>query len=143
MTRDLYERALVQYQSYVGDPIATIDQALAREPDFVLGHAFRALVLMTFGERRFAEQARVSLTSAEAFLGRGSDHERGLVAAARALVDGDWGRACDLLDRLLVDRPHDMLAIQTAHLFDFFRGDALNLRNRIARVLPRWSPDVP
>jgi tetratricopeptide (TPR) repeat protein len=44
---------------------------------------------------------------------------------------------------VLVDHPRDMLAIQTAHLFDFYRGDALNLRNRIARVLPAWSPDLP
>ncbi len=26
---------------------------------------------------------------------------------------------------------------------DFFRGDSLNLRNRISRVLPHWSPSVP
>jgi tetratricopeptide (TPR) repeat protein len=26
---------------------------------------------------------------------------------------------------------------------DFFRGDSLNLRNRISRVLPHWSPAVP
>lgn len=36
--RELYERALVQYRSYVGDPIATIDEALRHAPDFVLGH---------------------------------------------------------------------------------------------------------
>jgi tetratricopeptide (TPR) repeat protein len=142
-THDLYERALAQYQSYVGDPIATIDEALAQSPDFVLGHAFKAMVLMTFGERRFAESARVSVTSAEALLGRATPRERGLIAAARALVDGDWSRACAVLDRLLVDHPRDLLALQTAHLFDFYRGDSLNLRNRIVRVLPEWSPDVP
>ena len=33
--------------------------------------------------------------------------------------------------------------MQTAHLLDFYRGDALNLRNRISRVLPHWSAGVP
>ena len=86
----LYEQALDQYHRYVGDPIATIDQALADSPDFVLGHAFRALVLMTFGERRFAEQARVSVTSAEALLRRASDRERfrGGPAATRCARQG-------------------------------------------------------
>jgi len=140
---DLYERALVQLHGYVGDPIATIEQALAHAPDFVLGHAFRALALLTSGERRFAEKARVSVVSAEALLPRAHPRERALVAAARALLDGDWGRACALLDRSLVDHPRDILASQVAHLLDFFRGDSLNLRNRIARVLPHWSADVP
>ena len=145
MTRplDQYDEALVQYRTYRGDPVATIDAALASEPDFILGHALRALVLMTYGERRFAERARVSVVAAEALLARATPHERGLVAAARALVDGDWAGACAALDRVLVDHPRDMLAIQTAHLFDFFRGDALNLRNRIARVLPQWTAHDP
>ena len=139
----LYEQALGQLQSYVGDPISTIEEALKHAPDFVLGHAFRALALMTFTERRFAERARVSVASAESLLGRAHPRERGLVAAARSLVEGDWGGACTALDRVLVDHPRDALALQAAHLIDFFRGDSLNLRNRIARVLPAWSADVP
>jgi hypothetical protein len=41
-----------------------------------------------------------------------------------------------------VRNPRDILALQVAHLMDFYRGDALNLRNRVARVLPHWSPAV-
>jgi tetratricopeptide (TPR) repeat protein len=138
-----YDEALVQYQTYRGDPIATIDEVLAVTPDFVGGHAFRALVLMTYAERRFAERARISVVAAESLLVRATPRERGLVAAARALVDGDWTAGCAALDRVLVEHPLDLLAIQTAHLFDFLRGDALNLRNRIARVLPQWSSSIP
>jgi tetratricopeptide (TPR) repeat protein len=140
---ELYEKALVQYQSYVGDPVATIEAALRHAPDFVLGHAFRATALMTLSERRFAEQARVSVASAEALLPQANPRERGLVTAARRLVDGDWDGACAALDRVLVDHPRDAFAVQSAHLMDFFRGDALNLRNRVSRVLPHWSPSVP
>src|SRR5690606_16939333 len=55
----------------------------------------------------------------------------------------DWGGACAAFDRVLVDHPRDAFALQTAHLFDFYRGDALNLRNRVSRVLPHWTPSVP
>ncbi len=65
------------------------------------------------------------------------------MAAARQLVDGDWDAACAAFDRVLVDHPRDAFAIQSAHVMDFFRGDALNLRNRVSRVLPHWSPGVP
>jgi tetratricopeptide (TPR) repeat protein len=140
---DLYETALLQYHSYVGDPIATIDQALAEAPDFVLGHAFRAGVLMMFSEQRFAPEARASVEAAEAQSRPANARERGLTQAARRLVDGDWDGACRAYDQVLVDHPRDAFAIQTAHLVDFLRGDALNLRNRISRVLPHWSARVP
>ncbi len=55
----------------------------------------------------------------------------------------EWDEASRTLEAVLVDHPRDALALQTAHLMDFFRGDALNLRNRVARVLPHWSATVP
>ena len=140
---DLYETALRQYHSYVGDPIATIDQALAEAPEFVLGHAFRAGVLMMFSEQRFVPEARASVVAAENRSSQANERERGLTRAARRLVDGDWDGACRIYDRVLVDDPRDAFAVQTAHLLDFYRGDALNLRNRISRVLPHWSAGVP
>lgn len=142
-TLALYEKALREYQSYVGDAVATIDLALAARPDFVLGHAFRAGVLMGFGERRFQRMAADSVAAAESLLAGANAREQGLVAAARQLVDGDWHGACASYDRVLVASPRDAFALQTAHLFDFYRGDALNLRNRVTRVLPQWSSDLP
>jgi tetratricopeptide (TPR) repeat protein len=139
----LYETALGQYQSYVGDPIATVDGALAEAPDFALGHLFRATVLMTFTEQQYAAQAGGSVEAAERHLTSANDRERGLAQAARRLVDGDWHGACAAFDRVLVDHPRDVFAAQSAHVMDFFRGDALNLRNRISRILPAWSPSVP
>jgi tetratricopeptide (TPR) repeat protein len=144
-TLDLFEVAVHQFQSYTGDPLATIDRALSMPKDFALGHAFRAAALITAAEQRFFDMARPSVAALEALVERGAanDRERGLAVALRALVDGDWARACALFDRVLVAYPRDVIALQTAHLFDFARGDAQNLRNRVSRVLPSWSPDVP
>src|SRR5262245_32103825 len=138
-----FERALRSYQNYVGDPIATIDTVLAEHPDFVLGHVFRSAVLMTAGERRVVAEADRSLRSAESLTGTANDREKGLMRATRQLVNGDWHAACSGYDAVLTEYPRDSLALQTAHLFDFYRGDALNLRNRVARVLPHWDKSVP
>src|SRR5688500_1523722 len=129
---ELYDKALREYQSYIGDAVATIDQALALQPDFVLGHAFHAGVLTSSGARRFTDHARHSVIAAEKCASKANDRERGLLAAARTLVDGDWLAGCAAYDKVLVESPRDAFAIQTAHLFDFFRGDALNLRNRVS-----------
>jgi tetratricopeptide (TPR) repeat protein len=138
-----YEVALGAFRSYVGDPVLAIDTALERSSDFVLGHLFRAIALYLVAERSFAASAGRSLIEAEARRSLANDRERRLMDAIRALVDGDWDRACDGLDGLLARYPRDALALQTAHLMDFFRGDALNLRNRIARVLPYWDHSTP
>lgn len=140
---ELCDQALLQYQTYIGDPVATLDQALSLQPDFVLAHAVKAGILMTFGEARFAKLAMESVAAAEKLLSRANDRERGLVTAAQKLVQGAWDTGCTIYDRVLVDYPRDIFAAQTAHLMDFYRGDALNLRNRITRILPYWSPRVP
>jgi tetratricopeptide (TPR) repeat protein len=144
-TLDIFEQAIVEFQSYVGDAVGTIDRALETRPDFALGHAFKVAALATFGEARFFELARPSLAALEALVERGTanDRERALAVALRRLIDGDWHGASVLFDRALLANPRDIIALQTAHLFDFARGDALNLRNRVTRVLPAWSRDVP
>ena len=132
-----YEASLRSYQNYVGDPIAKIDSVLTEHEDFVLGHVFRSAVLMTAGERRVVADADRSLRRAETLAGSANDREKGLIRATRLLVNGDWHAACAAYDAVLAEHPRDIFALQTAHLFDFYRGDALNLRNRVARVLSR------
>jgi hypothetical protein len=58
-----FEAALRQFQSYTGDPIATIDSALAEAPDFVAGHLFRGLAFFSMSERRCTD-VRKSLADA-------------------------------------------------------------------------------
>ena len=48
---DRFEAALGQLQRYRGDPFATIDEALAHDPEFVIGHIFRALAAAMMWER--------------------------------------------------------------------------------------------
>jgi hypothetical protein len=138
-----YETALDQYQSYVGDPVATLDATLAGAPDFVMGHLFKALAIFTATEKQFLPVAEASYAEAMRHLGRATDRERALARATRRLLDGDWDAGCRLLDLVLMDHPRDALALQVAHLMDFYRGDAQNLRNRVSRVLPHWDESLP
>lgn len=138
-----YAAALEAMQTYIGDPVSHIEQALSAEPGFLMGHLLRATALSLTSERRFARDAAASLEVAESLVGQANPREKGVTQAVRALVAGDWDAACRRFDLVLADHPTDAFSLQAAHLLDFLRGDALNLRNRIARVLPRWSPDVP
>ena len=143
MALEPYERSLAALRTYRGDPIAPLDEALRASPDFAGAHAAKALILMTFFERRFSRDALEVLEAGAGALARGNARERALADAAWSLAMGQWQRGAAILDRVLVDQPRDILAIQVAHLVDFVRGDALNLRNRISRVLPAWAPSTP
>ena len=138
-----FETALAAARTYRGDPIAPLDAALALDPSFATAYAAKALILMTFYERRFSADALAVLDAGASALARGTAREKALAAAARQLAEGDWHGGVAALDRVLVDHPRDILAVQVAHLMDFARGDALNLRNRISRVLPHWSTSLP
>jgi len=138
-----YETALKQFQTYVGDPVATVDAALAESPDFVMGHLLKALALLTQSEKQLVAATEAALGEAMRHHASANDRERGLMLAVRRFLDGDWDDGCRQLDHVLVDHPRDALAVQAAHLMDFYRGDALNLRNRLSRVLPHWDETVP
>lgn len=142
-TSDRFELALRQFHSYRGDPLATLDTALAEDPGFALGHLFRAECLLLTTEAGFVPEARASFARAQALEPRMNARERGHLLAVRRWLDGDWDGACRAWDRVLVEHPRDALALQAAHLGDFYRGDARSLRDRVERVLPHWNESIP
>ncbi|MGD9538667.1 MAG: tetratricopeptide repeat protein [Alphaproteobacteria bacterium] len=140
---DGYEKALAEFNCYVGDPLATINGVLEADPSFVMGHALRAHLLLLSTEKAAEPELRKSVEAAEALSNHANERERGHVRAARAWLDGDYQGTPDLLEKVLTDHPRDLLALQVAHLTDFFVGDSQSLRDRVARVLPAWDAKMP
>jgi tetratricopeptide (TPR) repeat protein len=139
----IYETALRALNIYRGDPVAIIEEALAADPDFVMGHVLRASVLATMWERSVVPKIADSLARLKDLHNRSNDRERRHAHALERWAAGDWNGMRAELDRLLVDYPRDLLALQVGHLADFFHGDRDNLRGRVARALPAWSRDDP
>ena len=52
------------------------------------------------------------------------------------MLEGHW-------DRVLTAYPRDALPLQSAHLTDFYLGDATNLRDRVSRVIGHWDSGMP
>ena len=104
---------------------------------------FRAGALATATDKAFEPEAAKSVEAAEALARRANDRERTHIAAVRAWLDGDWERATDLWGRASIAYPRDLLALQFAHVGDFFLGYSHMLRDRVARVLPHWNRDIP
>ena len=140
---ELYQAALHQLQSYLGDPVATIDEALAEDPDFVLGHIFRAEAYIGAWEASVLQEIEKSLRRLDELDNQANERERAHTHAIRAWAEGDWNGMRARLERLSAEYPRDVLALQIGHLTDFYHGDRDNLRNRIARSLPSLTAADP
>jgi hypothetical protein len=138
------ETALWRMASFFDAPVADIDAALAYDPQWILPHVMRANFLLSLTEPSLLKEARAAIKQAEALVPQGTtQRERAHLAAARRCANGDWHGACAAWDAILAEHPRDLYALQWAHLFDFYRGDAAQLRQRPQRVLPALPADDP
>jgi hypothetical protein len=136
-----FDRAIESFNLYRGDPVAMLDRAAGAAPAFAMAHIAKAHLYATTSEPAAMIEARTLLDTAQAL--ELNDRERSHIAALRHLVDGEWTRSALALDRHNMRYPRDLLALQSGHLIDFYRAGTRNLRDRLARVLPEWSPSVP
>ncbi|HEU4781060.1 MAG TPA: tetratricopeptide repeat protein [Steroidobacteraceae bacterium] len=140
---DLFDRAVAQFGVYQIDPLATIDEALAIDPDFVMAHCFKASLLATTSERGCEPGIAAALEAAEGRVGLALARERMHLNALRAWLSRDFAGAVKLYGDISAEHPRDLHALQIAHLFDFLLGNSTMLRDRPVQVLHAWSESDP
>jgi hypothetical protein len=140
---DKYELAVRQTAGYFGNPLATLDEALAEDPDFAAAHMLRADLAVMSSEQGALPLIRESLAAFDRIGNRATPRERAHAAAARAWLEGDFQRSVHLYGAIAIEHPRDLVALQSAHIIDFYLGDSTMLRDHIAQALPYWNHDVP
>ena len=136
-----YERALAASQSWHTGAEEHLADALAQAPDFVMAHVLAAYLRLCSRDPGSVRSARPIAQRLRAL--RSNDRERLHLAAIETTLDDDYERAKTRLAELLRLEPRDAVALQAAHAFDYATGDAAGLGERVARVLPAWSADLP
>jgi hypothetical protein len=136
-----FEHGLHELRCYIGDPVGSVDKALAESPSLVMGHVLRAYLFLMGTEPGGLPIARRAYEDAQAFPANDREHRH--LEAIRQLLQGQWRNAGLTLEDLSIDYPRDGLALQTGHQIDFFTGNSRMLRDRIARALPFWDARMP
>jgi hypothetical protein len=126
-----------------GDPFAEIERVLAGDPGCVLAHYVRAALIVRADNAAARSTLAASIAAIEAAYPDTGNPARRHAVAARAWLDGDPARAAALYGTILTDSPQDVLALVVATALDFHLGRRRTMRDRIARVLPYWSTEVP
>jgi tetratricopeptide (TPR) repeat protein len=138
---DRYQQALHEFQCYRADPVATTEQALSDSPEFVMGYVLHAYLHLMGTEPSGFEVARADWQEARRL--QTTARERSHLKVVQHLLESEWHVASRLLEDIAIEHPTDILALQVGHLVDFYTGSTRLLRDRIARALPAWSPDMP
>jgi tetratricopeptide (TPR) repeat protein len=128
-------------QCFTGDPVSTVEEAIAARPDFVMAHVLKGYLFALSTEAAAAEIAREIASVARKL--PADEREARHVAALSALGAGRWHEAGRMLAELTADHPRDALALQAGHQVDFFTGNSAMLRDRIAAALPVWDETMP
>jgi len=136
-----FDQAVSEFNVYRGDPVATVDRALAAAPEFVMAHLLKAYLLGLATEPQATAQA-MEITEQARGLAM-DEREASHLAVLDRLLRGNWTAAAMAMHLHNVQYPHDLLGLQAGHLMDFYRAGARDLRDRIARALPRWSASTP
>ncbi|TIL40696.1 MAG: tetratricopeptide repeat protein [Mesorhizobium sp.] len=136
-----YSQAVRELQCFIGDPVGSVDRAIAEDPGFVMAHVFKGYLFGLATERAAAAVAKTCHETALPLAA--TPREQAHVAALGHLAAGRWHEAARLLEDIAIEFPLDALALQTGHQIDFFTGNARMLRDRIGRALPSWQSGMP
>ncbi|KAF3689072.1 Tetratricopeptide repeat protein 38 [Channa argus] len=148
----LYDAILTQYVKWRNDETlggfeGCISAMQSADPNFVMGHVISTgleLVATTSSTRlneRLASAVRrtVELANSQDISSREKLHVRAMELFSR----GNFPKACDVWEDILVDYPTDMLALKFSHDAYFYMGAQTQMRDSVARVLPHWKPHTP
>jgi tetratricopeptide (TPR) repeat protein len=138
-----YRKAIRHGLEYRLDAMAHMTAALEADPDFVMGHCAKGLMMLGAQSTRVLDDVRVCLDAAESGLAHVTDRERANVAAMRALYEGDKRKACVLYEELLSEHPTDLFALRQVTHALFWTGRSNDLRDFVAATLHAWDEDMP
>uniref|UniRef100_A0A8C6SYQ8 Tetratricopeptide repeat protein 38 n=1 Tax=Neogobius melanostomus TaxID=47308 RepID=A0A8C6SYQ8_9GOBI len=148
----LYDAILTQYVKWRNDDTlggfeGCLSALQKADPNFVMGHVISTgldLVGTTTSPRlneRLSSAVRrtVELAQSQELTPR----ERIHVKAMQLFSQGNFPKACDAWEEILLDHPTDLLALKFAHDAYFYMGAQTPMRDSVARVLPHWKPHMP
>lgn len=136
-----YSQAVRELLCFIGDPVASVDRAISKDPGFVMAHVFKGYLFGLATERDATAAAKACHEAALPLAA--TAREEAHVLALGHLANGRWHDAARILEDIAIETPLDALALQVGHQIDFFTGNARMLRDRIARALPSWQSGMP
>jgi tetratricopeptide (TPR) repeat protein len=139
-TRSACEHILELLLTHRDNPAVEVERLLADHPYSVFGHCLRTAIIVRSNDYTARSTLAESVAVIEAACPDTDAPTRRHAAAARAWLEGDLALAAERYGAIVIDAPHDIVALAVAHALDFRLGRRRMMRNRIAQLLPAWGP---
>lgn len=144
-TARLLDHAVAGYAGARRDTRDRLAAVLASDPRCVMAHCLDGYLFMLSSKRDAVPHAREALARAEraAHERPPSRREQLHCAALDAWSRGDMRGAASIWDTTLDEFPRDLVALKVSQFVLSYLGESERMRDRVARVLPSWTPDAP
>jgi hypothetical protein len=148
----LYDVVLSQYVGWYenenyGGFESSIEKMVRADDNFVLGRVLKLGIELIGSSSYLSNKCyfnsindliKISSKKDVSLSKRELDH----IEAIKNLYDGNVNIACDYWENILVECPTDLMALKFAHDSYFYTGSHVQMRDSVARVLPRWKPTL-
>lgn len=140
-----YDTTLMAYLGLRKETGDQLRDLFAADPEMPMAFLMRGNFMKLFCKPGLDRKAKESLDGADAAIAKhgASPRERLHREALASWCRGDMRGAIRAWEAILLDWPHDMLAMRLAHFMHFYMGDSQGMRDSILRVLPHWSRGMP
>ena len=118
-TRQRCQRALKMLLRQRGDSFIEVERILADDPGCMFGHCLRTALIVRADNAARRSMVAASVATIEAACPDIDQPARRHATAARAWLEGNSALAATLYSGVVVDWPHDILALTVAHALDF------------------------
>ena len=123
-----------------GDPIKHLNSLLEQDPNNNIAVLLKAWMLVLSNDGPSLAKARklvAGLTTDKL-----TQRENGHLRALELALNNQWPSAVAVLDRHLMEDPHDLIGHQCALRLDGYQGRFHREAGRAARALPFWSKEA-
>ncbi len=139
----LFDRAVEHYLKYHLDTMQLANEALAADPEFIMGHCLKGYLLLAGANPAQRPAVAACLAAAQTGAGIATRREQRHVAALAAWRRGALGEAFAIWRELLDADPTDLLAVRISDTTYFRFGQTQAVLEQADRLAPAWSPDLP
>ncbi|KAG7380403.1 Tetratricopeptide repeat protein 38 [Phytophthora pseudosyringae] len=139
-----YDLALLDYVSMNSHPKFMLQQVLADDVSFLMGHVLvgaSQCLAPLMHQDALGAAARLQVATAIAKEGETTASEKMHVLALDAMVHGRHHEAAAVYETILLHDHTDLLALRCCYDIYLFLGDYKNMLATVTRRLPSWSPN--
>ncbi len=140
---DAFDATIDEFLASGRDAAALLKHVNEADPEMVMGQCVRGYFMRLPQQAHLIQGSNEAFATAKALSAKANPREKLHVAALESWVAGDLRKTAAIWEQILVDYPHDILALRIAHTIHFYMGDIDHMRDSMARVMPRWDEEVP